>query len=282
MQVGERAGLERGAGEDGHGASWWMGRWASGRVETAAGDPCTTAGYRIEPSEGASRAVLGDRIRGTWRVPSSDGLDGERVAPGADVVDAHDRARPRRRRRRARRASPASRSAGGRRMIAPRKYLRETASSSGRPSACRRSSARSTATVCAGVLAKSGPGSSTSCSSATPCCGGERHPLAQERLDVGGDVVVVGGDRAPSLGRRARVHDHERRARARAQVRQRGVAQPADVVEDRRAGVEGGARDRGLPGVDRDDDVVAQRAERSTSGTTRADLLLRSAAGRCR
>ena len=54
---------------------------------------------------------------------------------------------------------PASRSRGGRPVTAPTKSLRDRASSSGRPRSRTRSSRRSTSTVWAGVLAKSGPGS---------------------------------------------------------------------------------------------------------------------------
>ncbi len=63
---------------------------------------------------------------------------------------------------------PASRARGGRWVSAPTKSLRLTASRMGRPSSCSAGSARRTATVCAGVLEKSGPGSTMSCSKATP------------------------------------------------------------------------------------------------------------------
>src|SRR4051794_8651595 len=63
---------------------------------------------------------------------------------------------------------PASRSRGPRPVSAPRKSLRDTASRIGRPS-CRSSpSRRRTSIVWAGVLAKSGPGSTTMRSSSTP------------------------------------------------------------------------------------------------------------------
>ena len=82
--------------------------------------------------------------------------------------------------------------------------------------------------------------------------------LAQEGLDVARHVVV-GGERL-ALGLRARVHEHERRAAARRELGQRGVAQPADVVEHHRPGLQGGARHLGLPGVDRDADTLGREA----------------------
>ena len=71
--------------------------------------------------------------------------------------------------------------------------------------------------------------------------------------------VVVVGERL-ALGLRARVHEHERRAAARGELGQRGIAQPADVVEHHRAGLEGGARDLGLPRVDRDAHALGRQA----------------------
>ena len=53
-------------------------------------------------------------------------------------------------------------------MSAPTKSLRETASSTGRPSATTAGSPRSAATVWAGVFPRSGPGSTSTCSAATP------------------------------------------------------------------------------------------------------------------
>ncbi len=74
----------------------------------------------------------------------------------------------------------APRRCAGRPVIAPRKSLRESGSSSGRPSACSASRWRSTATVCAGVLAKSGPGSRMSCSAATPAARATAHRSARK------------------------------------------------------------------------------------------------------
>ena len=49
---------------------------------------------------------------------------------------------------------------------------------------------------------------------------------------------------------------------------QRGVAQPADVVEHHRTGLQGGARHLGLPRVDRDADTLGREAldERDDAG----------------
>ena len=63
---------------------------------------------------------------------------------------------------------PARRSCGSRPVIAPMKYFRETASSTGRPSVTSRPIDRSTSTLSCGDLAKSGPGSTISWPSRTP------------------------------------------------------------------------------------------------------------------
>ena len=84
------------------------------------------------------------------------GDEGTAEAPEAPAEDEAEE-RPRRTRRR-----------GGRRVTAPMKSLRESASNSGRPSAATSSRRCRSAMVCAGVLAKSGPGSRTICSSPTP------------------------------------------------------------------------------------------------------------------
>jgi hypothetical protein len=56
------------------------------------------------------------------------------------------------------------------------------------------------------------------------------------------------------------VHEHQRRAGARRELGQRRVAQPADVVEHHRPGLQGGARDLRLPRVDRDADALGREA----------------------
>ena len=56
------------------------------------------------------------------------------------------------------------------------------------------------------------------------------------------------------------MHEHERRAGARGELGQRGIAQPADVVEHHRSGLEGRARDLRLPRVDRDADALGRQA----------------------
>ena len=98
------------------------------------------------------------------------------------------------------------------------------------------------------VFAKSGPGSSSSCSAATPRRSASATALAQEREDVLDPVLVA--REVDLLGLGARVHDDQRAAAARRDVREPGVPQAADVIEDRGAGLDRRSRDGGLPGVD--------------------------------
>ena len=106
------------------------------------------------------------------------------------------------------------------------------------------------------------------------------HPLAQERGDVGDDVVVEVGVLQALLRRGARVHDDQRRAGARADVGERRVAQAADVVDDRRARRDRRLGDRGLVGVDGDERAEPAATTRSTSGTTRSISSSTSTGGR--
>ena len=181
------------------------------------------------------------------------GAHGEEVGGRGDVVHAED----------VRAGStpcasaasvPASRSRGARPVSAPMKSLREIAISSGRPSSCRRSSSQSSAIVCAGVLAKSGPGSTISCSRATPAASATLDALAQERQHLGDDVVVeVGVLQRVRAARRACASARARRPSRRRRSASSRVAQAADVVDDARAGRDRGARDGRLVGVDRDE-----------------------------
>ena len=136
-------------------------------------------------------------------------------------------------------------------MIAPTKSLRETASSTGRPSACSAGSARSTSTVCAGVLPKSGPGSRISCSNATPRSSasairsrGTASTSATTRpSNDGSSSFCFGAARVcmiTSAGAGLGAHIGERR-----------IAQAAHVVDDRRAGRDRRAGHRRLVRVDR-------------------------------
>ena len=148
---------------------------------------------------------------------------------------------------------PASRSRGSRPVSAPTKSLRETASSSGRPSACSSLEAAQDGDRLRRRLGEVRAGIEHDLLGANPACARERHALGEEARDVGEDVVVEVRVLQPLLGRGARVHEHERRTALSADVRQLGVAQPADVVDDGRAGVDGRLRDRRLVRVDRDD-----------------------------
>jgi hypothetical protein len=169
----------------------------------------------------------------------------------------------------------ASRSAGGRPVMAPRKYLREMASSSGRPEGLQAIELAQDRDRLRGRLGEIGAGVEDQLLEGDAVVEREVDPLAQEGLDVGRDVVVVGERLALGLG--ARVHEHEGRAGARRELGQPGVAQPADVVEHHRPGLQGRARHLGLPRVDRDGDPLAAR--RATSGTMRAASSPASAAG---
>ena len=100
-----------------------------------------------------------------------------------------------------------------------------------------RRAARSTSTVWAGVLAKSGPGSSISCSKATPRASASSIRSPQERRRrpsitrpsrLGSSSFCLGAARvciSTSAGAGLGAH-----------VGELGVPQPADVVDDRRAG----------------------------------------------
>ena len=136
-------------------------------------------------------------------------------------------------------------------VIAPMKSLRETASSSGRSSACRSDSSRRTSTVCAGVLPKSGPGSSISCSNETPWAIATEISSRRNRLTSAPTSPSSVGSSSFCLGAARVCISTSPAPRARAHVRQLGIAQPADVVDDRRAGGDRRVCHRGLVRVDR-------------------------------
>ena len=83
-----------------------------------------------------------------------------------------------------------------------------------------------------------------------------RDALGQEADDVLDHVVVGAGIEQRPLRLDPRVHDHERRAGARADVGERRVAQARDVVDHARARRDRRLRDLRLVGVDRDEHVV--------------------------
>ena len=141
---------------------------------------------------------------------------------------------------------PASRSRGPRAVRAPMKSLRDTASSTGRPIATSAGSSRSTSIVCAGVLEKSGPGSSSSCSNATPRAIASSIRASRNRLTSPAISPSRGAVVQPPLGLGDRVHHHQRGAGLRAHVGQLGITQPADVVDDRGAGGDRRGRHGGL------------------------------------
>ena len=244
------------------GVSLRGGRLASGGVD---GQPPAT---RRRVAGGRDGAMVRRRVRGAGRrargrrAGARARPPARRGRPGSQLPRARRGRAGCARRRRTPWASaasvPASRSRGRRCTTAPTKSLRETASSSGRPSACSRGSARSASTVWAGLLPKSGPGSRTVCSAVhTALCAAARR-VAQEGLDVARDVVVVEVEHL-LLGPRAGVHEHERGARARAHVRQPEVGEPADVVDDRGAGLDGRGGHLGLVGVHGDEHVELAR-----------------------
>ena len=101
------------------------------------------------------------------------------------------------------------------------KSLREIAISSGRSELVQAPSCASSRIVCAGVFAKSGPGSRISCSGATPRESASGDALAQEGEHLGGDVAVEVRVLQAFARRGARVHQHERGAGLRAQLGQR-------------------------------------------------------------
>ena len=214
---------------------------------TAAGDSChadvsATRGVQrlwrissLSASSGSTAALAAQRRpHGEEVGRRGDVVDAQDVRAGVDAVaDRGERARAalaRRRGRSARRRSPCARppaAAGARARAAPRRR-------------------RSSSIVCAGVLAKSGPGSRISCSSRTPRARASVDPLARGSATTSADdVLVEPGILQALLGRRARVHEHERRAGARADVGERGIAQPADVVDDH--GARGDRRRRRPP-----------------------------------
>ena len=110
---------------------------------------------------------------------------------------------------------------------------------------------RSSTALCAGVLPRSRPASSTICSGASPTASARRGPLEQERGDVGDEVVVVrlGVGHA---GPQPDVGGDDRRVVLRRDREVVGIAEAADVVADDRARRARGVEHRRAPRVDRE------------------------------
>ena len=126
-----------------------------------------------------------------------------------------------------------------------------------------RADSRSSTALCAGVLPRSSPASSTICSGSSPAASARRGALEQERGDVGDEVVVVRigiGDARPQPD----VRGDDGRVVRRGDREVVGIGEARDVVADHRAGVARGVEHRRAPGVDRDRHVEAlvQRRDR--------------------
>ena len=105
-----------------------------------------------------------------------------------------------------------------------------------------------------------------------PAAAARREAVARARATTSADHVAVHG-----LGvHRPRARRACASARARRRARRRRAPAPgshpqaADVVDDRGAGVERGAGDVGLVGVDRERECAAGRARPAATGRTRA------------
>ena len=165
---------------------------------------------------------------------------------------------------------PASRSRGGRPVSAPTKSLRETASSSGRPELVQLAERAQHLDRLRRRLAEVRPGIERSAArtprraeraSAIRSAGSSRTSSTTSSSRLGSSSFCLGAARvciSTSAG-----------AGLSADVGQLGVAQAADVVDDRRAGGDRGARHRRLVGVDRDERAELA-GDRSISGTTRS------------
>ena len=259
---------ESAAIENGHGYSSWLDdRWAPVALSQRPAMqrmnlPCAAGQTCPAPIAASRRPAMPRRPSSS---PRRARPDGQEVLGGGDVVRRGACARRRRRRLPPPPASPPAARAGPRRVSAPTKSLRETASRIGRSSARSCSSAASTSIVWAGVLEKSGPGSTISCSNATPRSHRQLDPRLQELPHVLDDPPVERAVVQTLLGRRDRVHEHERGTGLRAHVGERRVAQAADVVDDARAGGHRRPSHRRLVGIDRDarpelgDDPLDQR-----------------------
>ena len=99
--------------------------------------------------------------------------------------------------------------------------LRDVPITSGRPRSVSSSSRASSSRLCSSVLPKPIPGSSWIRSSATPAATANAHPLLEERLDVGDDVVV-----ARIALHRARLAEHVHQAAVDAAVGDEGRPGP--------------------------------------------------------
>ena len=152
-------------------------------------------------------------------------------------------------------AVAASRPRGLRPVMAPRKSLRDSASSTGRPRSRTSSMARSTSTVWCGVLVKSGPGSRMTDSRGRPELDDLIEPLSEERADLAGHVGVELRILPAHLRLGRRVHDHQRRVMADDRRDDLGVQQAAHVVDDGGPGLEHRIDDQRLVRVDAHQDV---------------------------
>ena len=150
----------------------------------------------------------------------------------------------------------------------PRKPLREAPTTSGRPSAAQLVEPAQQLEVVLDRLAEADPGVELDALLGHALGDRERHPVLEERLHVGDDVVV-----ARVVLHRARLAEHVHQAAVRAALRDQGGelrrgAKGGDVVDVGRAGVQGRPGHLELGRVDGDLRAEVARCA-SITGTTR-------------
>ena len=189
------------------------------------------------------------------------------------VSPARPGAKPRARRR----SSPAARSPGsGAPPIVPMKRLREAPNRIGAAECRAGARGRGSARGCARRSCRSRcPGSTRMRSRGMPAASAAATRASRKSHDVE-QHVVVGGRVLHGLRVALRVHQADRPAGARRRAARLAGSwrQRRDVVEEVGAGVEGGARHRGVAGVDRDRQREALGAQRGDHRHDAGDLLL--------
>ena len=218
MKVGQRARFQRSAIEDGHGVLLWVDRWAPAALgQRPAIRAPESSVLRRRTRTAPSAASSGSRSsRSTCASPRSASAHGEEVGGGARRRGRAARARPRPRPWASAASVPASRSRGGAAGERADEVLAADRQQDRAPELVQRRQRRAAPRPSApGSWRSPGPGRRMICSEATPRDDAPaRSARARKRCTSPTMPLVEAGVEQLCLGRRERVHEHQRGARS--------------------------------------------------------------------